>query len=234
MDVVLGFDPGGKDGFGWCILEDADKPPLRVIATGVADNAATSLAAVLEHIPRDVSVLAAGIDAPMFWGTEGDRAVDQIVRADIRARGARTPGGTVQAVNSLRGACLSQGVMIAALLRRCWPDLPVTEAHPKAYLWTIGAATPDTYPQSILLHALREFSCPNTETIEHERDAAITAYCAWAMVHRAVGWRDLLREEPDPYLPVAHPVSYWYPLLNATAQQSIASDELLTIFTPHS
>jgi hypothetical protein len=219
--MLLGFDPGGEGGFGWCILEDADEPPLPVVATGVSDHAEVALASLRRHLPRDADVQGAGIDAPMFWVPAGDRLADRTVRAEVQARGARSPGGTVQAVNCLRGACLAQGIMVALLLRRRWPALPITEAHPKAFLWTVGLATPATHTSAVTLQSLwQQFSCPSAaETVEHERDAAIAGFFAWAMVHRMVGWRDLLPGEREAYLPIEQPLSYWYPFPGIAGQR---------------
>ena len=46
MGVLLGFDPGGLKAFGWCIVEDAERLPLRVLEGGHADNAEDALKAV--------------------------------------------------------------------------------------------------------------------------------------------------------------------------------------------
>ncbi len=149
MSVILGFDPGGEDGFGWAILQSADTLPLRLLSGGVADNASEVLVAIRRALPPGEHPLAAGIDAPLFWATTGDRRVDYVLRAALRRLGARSPGGTVQAVNSLRGACLVQGVLIATLLRSNWPAIQISESHPKVYLWLSGHARRGTHHNSV-------------------------------------------------------------------------------------
>ncbi len=223
MDLILGFDPGGTDGFGWCVLQDAPDAPVTVHSAGVADNAAAACAEVLSRVPKDSIVRSAGIDAPMFWSPAGDRQADRTVRASVKAKGAPSPGGTVQAVNSLRGACLTQGIMLAGLLRKSWPHLPITEAHPKAYLWTTGIAGIGRPTGAITLASLKEFA-PNAalSASEHVRDAAIAAFASWAMTHKVKGWRDLFLEEVNPYVPIPEPIAYWYPLPSA-AQQAAAT-----------
>lgn len=213
MNLILGFDPGGSDGFGWCVLQDAPYAPVAIHNAGVSDNAAAAFAAVVSCVPKDSIVLSAGIDAPMFWNPAGDRQADRTVRASVKAKGAASPGGTVQAVNSLRGACVTQGIMIASLLRDRWPHLPITEAHPKAYLWTTGMAGIGKPADAITLASLKEFAPSATlSASEHARDAAIAAFASWAMTHRVKGWRDLFREEAKPYVPIPEPIAYWYPL----------------------
>jgi hypothetical protein len=60
----------------------------------------------------------------------------------MHARGAKTPSGTVQQLNSPRGAVLVQGLVAAMLLRERVHGLPITETHPKALLWLLGTASP--------------------------------------------------------------------------------------------
>lgn len=215
MRLLLGFDPGGRQRFGWSVVEDATQPPLNVVNGGVSDHAEAAVKDVLKTVKgadRDRCVLAAGIDAPLFWCPRGDRHVDQMVRESIRSQNA--PGSTVQTVNSLCGACVAQGVMVASKLRELWPDLRLTEAHPKALLWTTGVAASGNPPGQITLGSLAAlFRTPLTlPGVDHVRDAAIAAYCAWAMIHQLDGWTDLLLSEEAPYRPVHGPLSYWYPI----------------------
>ena len=46
---------------------------------------------------------------------------------------------------------------------------------------------------------------------EHERDAALAAFAAWAATANFSGWRDLLPLETAPFFPSGHVVSYWFP-----------------------
>jgi hypothetical protein len=214
MGALLGFDPGGRGAFGWCIVEDSEELPLPVVAAGVGEDARDAFDQVLEQLPPETNVRAAGIDSPLFW-TASDRRADQILRRDIAACGAPSPGGTVQAVNSLRGACLVQGVLLGGLLRERWPALSISEAHPKAYLWLAGIANENQKPQSVDLATLAPLFAdpPDTESSEHARDSAIAALSAWAMVHRPSGWRNLFVEEEAPFMPIGQPLGYWMPEL---------------------
>ena len=137
---------------------------------------------------------AVGIDAPLYWSREGSRRSDLAVRDAIRKAGAPHAAGTVQDVNSLRGACLVQGMLAALKLREIYPDLLITEAHPKALLWL--------YPTS--KHVMGRS--------EHERDALLAALAAAAAVRSEAGWRDLLLEEPDAYSPISSPLHYFMPI----------------------
>ena len=211
--VVLGFDPGGINQFGWCTAEaDNGDARIRLIASGIADAAEPAVAAAL-RAAGDISHLqAAGIDSPLFWSANGDRQVDRIIRDAMILAGARNVHGTVQQVNSLRGACLAQGIMAADLLRRRSPSIRLTESHPKALLWLLKVATKDRRTTAVTLEHLLEFiECDAHALTEHERDAALGAVAALAMVRHATGWRDLVPDEQEPFILVS-PVEYWMPL----------------------
>jgi hypothetical protein len=193
VSILLGFDPGGVNAFGWCVARDSAQLPPSVLATGVVSNARAAVAAALAAVPHGEVVLAAGIDAPLLWARSGSRHSDRFVRQAIARAGAPHPAGTVQDMNSLRGACLAQGILAALELREAISLLPLTEAHPKALRWL----------------------CPHAAAVvarsEHERDAVIGAFTAWALIHKPPDWCDLYAEEVPFYTPLAPPLSYFMP-----------------------
>ena len=199
--IILGFDPGGKERFGWCVAQSSANGHLQPRASGIASDAFNAVEAALSTADDLGGVVkAAGIDCPLLWVTKGDRKADKFIRSAMRGK-VRNVGGTVQQVNSLRGACLSQGVMAAHLLRLKLPDIRITESHPKALLWLrdvkdVGVS-----------HLIEPKLLWKTE---HERDAALGAFGALAMIEKRSGWRDLYLEEENAYTPVS-PVEYWMP-----------------------
>lgn len=206
---LLCLDPGGEDGFGWCVAQASDRLPLTIIDAGVAGNAHEAIANALDAASGPVDVSGVGIDSPMFWVANGDRKVDHLIRAAIRRLGARNASGTVQHVNSLRGACLTQGVMAAHLIRQRGPNIPVTETHPKALLWLLGVYA--SFQPPVRIKDLSRFAVAGFDVLsEHERDAALGALGAWAMVTGATDWIDLFPLEASPFAPVS-PVQYWMP-----------------------
>ena len=209
VGLFLGFDPGGVRAFGWSALS-GNQLPLQLIARGVANHAEGAVQAALAAIVQN-SVTASGIDAPMYWQPRGDRNVDQLVRTNIVQRGSS--GGTVNAVNSMRGACLIQGMMVAMLLRANIDQLPITESHPKALLWLLGIAQPGNPPAGIALGNLQQWIVGNVAgASDHERDAALGALSAFAMTSAMVGWRDLYQQEVNPITPLNPPPGYWLPI----------------------
>ena len=114
--------------------------------------------------------------------------------------------GTVQSVNSLRGAVLEGGALLAPRVREEFPGVPITESHPKALLLALkldGAAF------------AKCFGIDNAwDADEHQRDAAIAAVCArkgcrgrWPV--NLAEDRDALEQDPRSYW--LAPVSYYWP-----------------------
>ncbi len=195
--ILFGFDPGGRNSFGWaCLFINESGTPV-ALHTGCTSSAPVAIMEASRHAIGSAPV-AVGIDAPLFWVDERDRRADAGIRTRVCAAGGM--GGTVGHVNALRGACLVQGVLTARQIAETWPSAKVTEAHPKALLRVhleAGQFLAD------YLHA------PPTE---HERDAALAAYAAWAFAVQSTGWHDLVREEEHaPFFPSGPMVAYWFP-----------------------
>jgi hypothetical protein len=157
-------------------------------------------------------VIAVGIDAPLFWVANGCRVVDGYLRERIRTDRGADASNTVLQVNSLRGACLVQGILAGVLSRERTPGVRISESHPKAALWLrIGRD-----PAEVRLTDLNGlFNPPNdwhqNDRGDHLRDAALACLSAWAMVHAPEDWRNLYPIEQTPYSPIAAPLAYWMP-----------------------
>ena len=102
MGCWVGADPGGEDSFGVALL-DAGSGELEFATVSSVDEA-------VERIVSRGEPLGLGIDAPMWWSSDGGgrRKADE----RIRKRYGIHPG-TVQSPNSLRGAALVGGAMLA-------------------------------------------------------------------------------------------------------------------------
>jgi predicted nuclease with RNAse H fold len=151
----IGVDPGGKDAFGFAILDEDGRFSTHCFSC--ADEAIKQLG------ERPTGI---GIDAPMWWssGPSGDRLADQWIR-----RNHQIGGGTVQAMNSLRGACLIQGILFAERVRQLFPTVPITETHPTAYLQAFG----HTWPEFCT-----SFSVNGTAENMHRQHALMSAVAA--------------------------------------------------------
>ena len=85
--IILGFDPGGRENFGWSICH-AGPDDLTLLRSGLSSDAQGAFATVTTAIrslgvPGNPQVLAAGIDAPMFWSAAGDREADRALRSAL-------------------------------------------------------------------------------------------------------------------------------------------------------
>jgi len=214
--TYLGFDPGGAGAFGWCLAQGTSLP-LTVLALGTGNHAHDATDAALKATKQiKAQLTAVGIDAPLFWRPDGDRRVDRWIRQRIVSLGA--PSGTVNAVNSLRGACIVQGMMAALILRTRHPGLPVTESHPKAMLWLACVSNKDNPPSRITLSELGQYFTGQLDgASDHERDAALGALSAWAMSTNATGWQNLYAQEHDPISPLEPAPGYWMPMSDTSS-----------------
>jgi predicted nuclease with RNAse H fold len=196
--VFIGFDPGGIKSFGWAVMNCNENGGRIEINTGVVSNAPDAVAKVSQYTVSNPN--AVGIDAPLYWVIKGDRWSDNHIRKRVIAAGGQS--GTVSSVNSLRGACLVQGILTARLVITSWPSVLITEAHPKALL-RISKEAFEFVEQNI----------PKGIS-EHERDAVVSAYSAWAAATSHPSWCNLLSQEHNPFFPGGQEVVYWFPNVN--------------------
>lgn len=95
--------------------------------TSATDCAHSAMRWIQKH---SVTPLAIGIDCPLWWSSSrgGERQVDVLLRQKYRGR----IGQSVQSLNSLQGAILVQGTLLACEARKHWKDVKITETHPRA------------------------------------------------------------------------------------------------------
>ena len=194
VDVVLGFDPGGINHFGWSICL-SHPGYLQLHQTGIANNAKKVFEAVLSSLPADANVLASGIEAPMFWGETGDRLVDSLLKDAV--------GKTFPTVNALKGACTVQGALLGRFLHQEF-SAPITETKINLMLALLERSK--RHLDEMVQGASAE------KMTEHESDAVLSAYAAWSMHNEAPKWINLLPLEPHPVCPLKTPVSFWMPM----------------------
>ena len=189
----VGGDPGGQNNFGLSFLD----------ASGGTDCfTVSSVDEAVQRIASKGKPLGLGIDAPMWWSSHrgGGRKADERIRRRYRIR-----SGTVQSANSLRGAALVGGMMLALRVRQAFPDTPITESHPKALLRALKLDGPDF---------AERFRISSSWTNEHERDATIAAVCARAgFTRRWLNDLTLRRydSEQDPKTYWLAPIFYFWP-----------------------
>ena len=173
--LVAGFDPGGKKKFGWCVAE-LNESRLLIIKAGTTHRAEWAFKEVATFVSeRNATLCAAGIDAPLYWSCSdpsrnADKHVMQCINMRDRSTSSDMPG--VLAVNSLQGACISQGPIIAMMLERQYPKCVITETHPGALFYIL--------PEKEQQDAQRAWETwkNNNESDEHQWDAIISAWAA--------------------------------------------------------
>ena len=102
MSVWISADPGGKGSSGLALL-NADGIPIH----GTVSSVDEAIAWITDRVGAD-QIGEIGIDAPLWWssGPGGGRLADDWLRTECRIA-----SGTVQPVNSLRGAAIAQGLL---------------------------------------------------------------------------------------------------------------------------
>jgi hypothetical protein len=193
----FGADPGGIGKFGVALIDHS----------GAIDSVCvSSVKEAMEWLGRgDINLVGAGIDSPMWWctGPGGGRKVDEWLRKTYSLS-----GGEVQSANSLQGAALVQGALLAQELRAKYPSLPITETHPKALLKALKISDADIKPESGLT---------GTWSSDHERDAIVGAIAArqgfselWARNLADDRWPE--EENPTSYR--LSPMKYFWPSID--------------------
>ncbi len=240
-EFILGFDPGGQKAFGWSVCKRDRDGRLCRVETGVVSNAEEALCAVKGKVGAS-RVLATGIDAPLLWSKKGNREIDRKIRCELsekcfetrcRKRSKRQVHETVQHINSLRGACTVQGVLLAKYLSEEHPHAKITETHPKALSFLLRCECECSKEHECqdecrelcrLLEAtldkkkVEEHQCGKEEPKRDRRDAVISAYAAWSMLNQLElkphdrTWSNLYEQEPNPLRPFGTCVSYWMPI----------------------
>ena len=166
--------------FGWAVCSPK-RHILHVLASGQAAHAEEATTQALLAASGKGMVAGVGIDAPLFWAKSGGRDVDNLVRRAIQQLGAPYPGGTVQHINALRGACLVQGILTANFLHKQSPDTAITESHPKALLYLLGIANRQRDSAMVSMADLSNYVvCEANCDSQHKRDAALGALTAFA------------------------------------------------------
>ena len=191
--VWIGADPGGKEAFGVALVDGSGKTRCKTVS---------SVQEAVEWIKEAGTPLGVGIDAPMWWSAAegGGRRADERLR-----RAYKIHPGTVQSVNSLKGAAIVGGALLASRTREAFPRVRITESHPKALLKALRLDD---------AAFARRFGIDNAWSDEHQRDAVIAAVCAregfcgrWQVDLS----KDRSKLEQNPHNYWLAPVAYFWP-----------------------
>ena len=164
--TVVGYDPGGncKHGLARATVRDGD---IVCVTTKTLRTVADVLASI-----RDIKTpLGIGIDTLTCWSTghSGLRPADCWLRQrypDVKKR--------VLAPGSLRGAMSVNGMALLVALREEFPDIFVTETHPKVLYYALFNRRWDPNTSVMDKCLSRLLNVDIAPQNEHEWDAAIS------------------------------------------------------------
>lgn len=221
----IGYDPGGKGANAAAILwvgSDRYRYALNR-DVGSVDSLITWITDQISGFePRGV-----GIDALLSWesGRGGRRGQDEWLSSQMAAvkKSLASQQGqkfqkdyytapSVQSANSLRGSMLVQGLAAASRMRDRWPDIGITETHPKALHYVMSRMTyPNPWKADACRWLAEELGKADGSPIatSDEWDALASAWAAYKGFSGQ--WSiDLMEMARAPILPAGE-VHYWWP-----------------------
>jgi hypothetical protein len=198
--VFLGFDPGGKNGFGAAMLAGHE------VATTTVSTVADAVRWAVGQCGASVPV-AAGVDTLLHWcdGPSGWRPADKWLRKTYPKSAL-----SVASANSLYGAMAVGGMALALRLRERWPSTLRNETHPKVLIPALGGERyADAAPEAAMAWFANHAGLNVSEVRGgHELDALLSAWATREGL--AAGWLDLVGDDPALLFPAGQ-VSYLWP-----------------------
>ena len=214
--IIYGYDPGGDGKHGLAEIKVKDSKPLN-LTTRSLDNAHT----ILRHIHEGPPPLGLGVDTLAAWSTGrcGWRPADRWLRDKYRS--CRI---SVKAPNGLRGSMALNGMAVIQALRDRWPNLIVSETHPKVLYY---ALTGNLYRTVSLAERISQIGrwldlVDVKINSDDEWDAAVSAYAALQGITKA--WAIDLHKLPstadESIIMPGGKVSYFWPSVTPSSHSS--------------
>lgn len=205
--LIAGYDPGGNNAHGLAIARfRSGKCKEACIETH------RNAESVIDRLEGVGQLSAIGIDTLAAWSTgdSGWRVADLWLRHTYKK-----VHSSVVSPNGLYGSMGLNGMAVLRSLRQKYPDLMVTETHPKVLYWALSQ-TKYKYAesQSVMDAALSDWLGVKVETKnDHEWDAVVSVLASFKGVSGQ--WRhDLFQEsgqEVGRLVFPAGPAQYWWP-----------------------
>lgn len=197
----LGFDPGGQTGVALLTMENGQCRCATYTAASV-DDALTWVTALLSN----QTPTAAGLDTFLYWetGKRGWRGADRWLRdryPDVR--------NSVLCSNTAAGSMSVQGMSLAILCRKHWPEIALIETHPKVLYFALTKRKHE-WSSNMIKWLLKRMNCTSVEIADdHCWDAAISAWAA--MMGHTGSWKHDLRALSSAPIEPAGQCAYWWP-----------------------
>ena len=197
--IAIGYDPGGnrKHGVARAIVRDGDVLSVTTTTYSVVEE-------VVASIVNDEAPLGLGVDTLTCWATgrSGFRPSDRWLRQRYDC-----VRNSVAAPNSLFGAMSLSGMALLVAVRHAFPNLFVSETHPKVLYYTQFHERYDYngLNASVMDDRLRQLlGVDVAPRNEHEWDAAISILAVVRGLHGP--WQRDLHDLPtDPHERLVHP-----------------------------
>lgn len=205
--LIAGYDPGGNDGHGLAFAcfraGECEK---------VCIETHRNAQSVIDRLEGFGQLSAIGIDTLAAWSTgdSGWRVADLWLR-----RTYKKIHSSVVSPNGLFGSMGLNGMATLISLRQKYPDLVVTETHPKVLYWALSQ-TKYNYAESRtdMDTKLSKWLGVKVETKnDHEWDAVVSVLASFKGVSGRWG-HDLFKEsgqEAGRLVFPAGPAQYWWP-----------------------
>jgi hypothetical protein len=171
--TVVGYDPGGNGSHGFAEMRIVDGAVVSVVSRTL--DTVESALTLLEAAPEP---LALGVDTLTCWSTGpgGWRPADRWLRQKYKdvEKSVVTPNG-------LFGSMGLNGMALLIALRLKYPDLPVTETHPKVLHWHLFGQPYDFYARQREMneHLGRLVGISIQSADDHQWDATLSAFAAY-------------------------------------------------------
>lgn len=204
---VLGYDPGGNNSHGIAIAKFLNGKLVNIDVKTL--STAEDVIQYAEAI-EDLKLL--GIDTLTMWSTgeSGWRPADRWLKAKYKAI-----THSIASANSLFGSMGLNGMSLLVSLRAKYPDLQITETHPKVLYFELSKQKYDytsnwrDMDQSLGLLLDTPIATKN----DHEWDAVVSVYAAY--MGFTGQWSNNLHALPtlknERLVKVCGNSSYWWP-----------------------
>lgn len=170
--IIAGYDPGGNGSHGLAMIEINDES-VSIVDVLTLDSAEE----VIRVLEGANNLVALGVDSlvALSTGPSGWRPADRWLRK-------RYPEveKSIISPNGLYGAMALNGLAVIGVVKRNFPDICITETHPKVLYWVITKRKYEYRHNSDCMDEfLMNFIGVSLETQnEHEWDALVSAYSA--------------------------------------------------------
>jgi hypothetical protein len=170
--LVIGYDPGGNGRHGLAELQ---------IEGGAVTQASTHTMKTVEDVIRFLearpSIAALGVDTLTCWSTgpSGWRPADRWLRVEYEK-----VQNSITSPNSLFGSMGLNGMAVLMAARQRYPDLLITETHPKVLYYEVSGEKYDYENAKLLMDTFlaNRLGVTVVPANEHEWDAALSAFAA--------------------------------------------------------